>query len=441
MAYQKRKQKQKSDDQNKIVKPASDAEALAFVESVRKSGHLGDIKKKIDFISTGSWVINRLIGDGTQQNRPGGIPRGYVTEIFGDEGCGKTTLGLHIAKEALSAGGRVIYADYEKTLRMQFKYIENIGLDTSPPNFLHLEPDNFEDGVKMIGLAMMKLSPVVVIVDTVTAMLPKATFEGEADQSVQVGQHAKLTGTWLNWMTKRLGRRNCALVLINQMRSTIKTDMYDTGPKEVTSGGRGIRFFSSIRIHMKPGQREQVEEISDITGVSEKKSISQTVKVVIAKNKMDMPFKSGPIYIQFGHGIDNIMSLAELAVNRRIIKKEGAWFSWKDAESNMEFKIQGKQALKKHLESNPEILEVLKPKLAPNRDEVEINEMMRVLEAKGVDKLSTDEKEDLLALRKAKGLPVEDIELSSSDAEELKELEDSMGGGKQGEKRGRGVVQ
>lgn len=433
MAFQKKKkkdQKGKSPEQ-KNEKPASDTEALAFIESLKKSGHLGDIKRKIDFLSTGSWVVNRLIGDGSQQNRPGGVPRGYVTEVYGDEGCGKTTLALHIAKQALDAGFRVIYADFEKSLRQQRKYIENIGVDISPPNFCHIEPDNFEDGVKLIGIAMMKLGPAVIIVDSVTAMLPKAAFEGEADEGVQVGLHAKLTGTWLNWITKRLGKKNCALVLVNQMRSTIKADKYDTGPKEVTSGGRAVRFYSSLRIHMKPGLREQVEEISDITGISEKKAVSQVIKVVIEKNKLDMPFKSGPIYIQFGYGIDNVMSMIELAINRHIIKKEGAWFSWKDADSDLQFKVQGKQSLKRHLEANPEILEVLKPKLQPNRDDAEMDNTLRELESKREsNSLSDDEKEELKSIRKIKGLPVDDLGISDDDAMDLSELENSMGGKK-----------
>jgi recombination protein RecA len=429
----KKKPKEKTEVQSS-TKPASDAEALAFIDSLKKAGKLGDISRKIDFVSTGSWVVNRLIGDGSHQNRPGGVPRGYVTEIYGEEGCGKTTLALHIAKQAQEAGFRVVYADFEKSLRQQYKYIQNIGVNIAPPNFLHLEPDNFEDGVKTIGLSMMKLQPAVIIVDSVTAMLPKAAFEGDADESVQVGLHAKLTGWWLNWITKRLQKRNCALVLVNQMRSNIKADKYDPGPKEITSGGKAVRFFTSLRIHMRPQAKEMVEEISDITGVSEKKAISQTVKVIVEKNKLDMPFKSGPIYIQFGHGIDNVMSMIELAINRRIIKKEGAWFSWKDAGSDMQFKVQGKQGLKRHLEENPEILEVIKPKLQPSRDDTEMDETYRRLEAKRESgSLTQDETEELRAIRKIKGLSVDDLELSSEEADELKELDSAIEGEKEDE--------
>jgi len=405
----------------------SDAEALAFAESLKKDGKLGDITRKIDFVSTGSWVVNRLIGDGSHENRPGGVPRGYVTEIYGDEGCGKTTLALHIAKMAQESGERVVYADFEKSLRQQYKYVQNIGVNVNPPHFLHIEPDNFEEGVKLIGLSMVKVQPAVIIVDSVTAMLPKAAFEADADESVQVGLHAKLTGWWLNWITKRLGKKNIALVLVNQKRSYIKTDKFDKGPKEITSGGKAIRFFTSVRMHMHPGKKEQIETVSDITGVEEKKAINQTVKVVIEKNKLDMPFKSGPIYIAFGQGIDNILSMIELAVNRRIIKKEGAWFSWKDTSSDMQFKVQGMQALKRHLEENPEILEVIKPKLQPTRDDAEMDQTYRELEAKRQSgALGEGEVDELRSIRKIKGLPVDDLELSEEDIEGLRELENGL---------------
>lgn len=434
MPRKKPKQKSKAPKEPKSGK-ATDAEALAFIEDLRKEGVVGDIKKKIDFVSTGSWVINRLIGDGTHTNRPGGVPRGYMTEIYGDEGCGKTTVGLHIAKQAIDAGERVVYADFEKSLRTQFKYIENIGLDISPPNFLHLEPNNFEEGVKLIGKAMMMLSPAVIIVDSVTTMIPKAAFDADADEGVQVGLHAKLTGSWLNWMQKRLARKNVALVLINQMRSNIKTDIYDTAPKEITSGGRAIRFYTTVRVHMRSSSKETIEATSEITGDKEYRAVSQTVKVFIEKNKLDMPFKSGPIYIQFGQGIDNVLSLVELALNRHIIKGSG-WYSWEDKDTGLSFKVQGKAALKRHLEENPEILEVLKPKLAPSRDEAEIDNAMRKLEAKGVENLTKEEKDELRSIRKAKGMSVNDIDMTSEDADDLAELEEVIETGK-GEKKGK----
>lgn len=425
MATSKKKKTSKSKAESKdTTGRPSDADAIAFAESLKKSGKLGDISRKIDFVSTGSWVVNRLIGDGSHDNRPGGIPRGYVTEIYGDEGCGKTTLALHIARMAQEAGERVVYADFEKSLRQQYKYVQNIGVKVNPPDFIHIEPDNFEEGVKLMGMAMVKVQPAVIIVDSVTAMIPKAAFEADADESVQVGLHAKLTGWWLNWITKRLGKKNIALVLVNQKRSYIKTDRFDTGPKEITSGGKAIRFFTSLRMHMRPGKKEIIKDISDITGVEENKAVSQTVKVVVEKNKLDMPFKSGPIYIAFGQGIDNVMSMVELAVNRRVIKKEGSWFSWKDASSDMQFKVQGMPALKKHLEDNPEILEIIKPKLQPNRDETEMDNTFRELEAKRESgTLSADEVDELRSIRKIKGLPVDDIGLSTDDIESLKELE------------------
>lgn len=403
-----------------------DKEAADFIASLRKAGQLGDVTKELEFVSTGSWVLNRLIGDGTHQDKPGGVPKGYVTEIFGDEGCGKTTVALHIAKQAQLAGEKVLYADFEKALRAQRQYVKNLGIDTSPEKFLHVEPDSLEDGAKIIGHSLAHYKPSVIIVDSVAAMLPKSTFEKDADETTQIGLHAKLVGTFLNWICKRLTKANCALVLVNQLRSNIKTSQYDPGPNEMTTGGRALRYYSTIRLHLKnTGKKEQISSQSNITGVSEKKAVNQVVKAVIIKNKIDMPFKSGPIYIAFGQGIDNVLSLVDLAVNRKVIKKSGGWFEWNDPNSDMSFKIQGQYNVKKHLEDHPEILDTIKPYIMPTRDDQELDEIYKTLEAK--ENLTDDELEQLNQIRKLKGMaPVGEEDISKEDQAALNELDELM---------------
>ena len=406
------------------TKSIEDKEADSFINSLAKEGMLGDVKKKIDFISTGSWVINRLIGDGTLSDQPGGIPRGSIVEIFGGEGCGKTTIALHIAKQALMLNETVVYADFEQSLRTQFKYIENIGIDPSPPKFIHLIPKSFEDGVNRIGKTLVKLKPAVIIIDSVTTMLPKTAYDNEADEGIQIGLHAKLTGSFLNWIQKRLVKYNCALVLLNQVRANIKTDRYQEGPNEVTSGGNAIRFYPSVRIKLKAMQKKDVSEVSSITGTSEKKYVNQNIKVMVMKNKLDMPFKSGPISIAFGQGIDNIMSLIFLAVAKKVIKKGGAWYEWQDPDGDLSFKLQGDMKVKKHLEQNPEIIEAIKPALVPTQDDKEIDELQESLESKGVDNLTVDEKEQLKEIRKIKGQAVDDLEFSEEELEDIESLND-----------------
>lgn len=379
-----------------------------FLDDLKKKGMVGDIHKKIDFISTGSWVVNRLIGDGSNTGEPGGIPKGYVTEIYGNEGCGKTTLSLHTAKQCQDEGGLVVYVDFEHSLRAQKRYIESIGVDLSEEKFLHLEPSNFEDGVNAIGNVLIKLKPDLIIIDSATAMLPKATFEADADATTQIGLHAKLMGTFLNWITKKLGKYDCALILINQLRSVIKASKYDAGPNEITSGGKAVRFFPVIRLELKSSTtQEEVMETSNITGISEKKKINQEVKVVVRKNKIDAPYKSGPIYITFGEGVDNILSLISLAEGKKVLIKSGGWYEWKDPKGEHSFKLLGKQKVKSHLEDNPEVLTALKPYLNPTTDSQALQETKEALKAMEEDDggLTEEEKAELAELE---GLNFED---------------------------------
>lgn len=420
-------EKKQSSKKNKKTSPAKDESSKArdsFVEDLRKKGMLGDIKKKIDLIPTGSFSLNRIIGDGTLSDQPGGMPRGYIIELYGDESTGKTTVALHVAKKVVDMNQIVIYADFEKSLRTQFKYIENIGLNIMSPNFIHLVPDNFEDGARIIGESLIKLNPALIIIDSVAAMLPKATFDKNADEVTQIGLHAKLTGSFLNWINKKLEKKNCALLLLNQMRSNIKTSQYDPGPKKTTTGGNAPKFFSTIRIRLKAtSSKEEVTDKNAITGLPEKKAVSQVVKAVVEKNKLDVPWKSAPIHIVFGQGIDNILSLIALGINKKIIKKSGAFLSWKDPNSDLEFSIQGKWNLRRHLEQHPEILEAMKPYLAPTKDEQEMDEMQQELESKGIKNLTEEEIEQLKEIRRIKGEAIDDLEgFSEEDLADLADL-------------------
>ena len=175
-----------------------------YIAAMKKGGILGDIHKKIDLISTGSWVINRLIGDGTHTDAPGGVPRGFFTEICGDESTGKTTLALHIAKQVLLAGEPVVYADFEHSLRLQLSYVKNIGIDTNSPNFIHITPNSLQEGTSAIGKALVMVKPSVIIIDSVAAMLPQETLDKDANETMAIGKHAKLVGSFINWIGKKL---------------------------------------------------------------------------------------------------------------------------------------------------------------------------------------------------------------------------------------------
>lgn len=396
----------------------------AFIASMKKQGMLGDIQKKIDLIPTGSWVINRLIGDGSQNNLPGGIPRGYFTEICGDESTGKTTLALHIAKQALLAGEVVVYADFEYSLRLQATYIKNIGLDINSPNFIHIIPESLQEGVQAIGKSLVMVKPALVIIDSVAAMLPKETIEKDADETTAIGKHARLVGSFINWISKKLQKYNCAIILINQFRSNIKQSKYDTGPNVITTGGKALQYFIGLRIRLKKTNNvEEITEKSSITGVAEKKRISQEVKVVIEKNKLDIPWKSGPLYIVFGQGIDNLMTLITLGINLGVIKKSAGYLSWKDPNETYSFSVNGKQALKKFFIETPKAFETIQSYMQISRDNSEMDSTLSELESIGIENLTDDQKEQLLEIRKIKGLGTDDIDLSDEQKDDLSELE------------------
>jgi hypothetical protein len=249
-------------------------------------------------------------------------------------------------------------------------------------------------------------------------------MEKDADETIAIGKHARLVGSFINWISKKLQKYNCGVILINQFRSNIKKSQYDPGPSVITTGGKALQYFIALRIRLKKTtNKEEVTERSDITGVAEKKRVSQEVKVVIEKNKVDMPWKSGPVYLVFGQGIDNLMSLITLGVNLKVIKKSAGYLSWKDPSDSYTFNVNGKQALKKYFIENPKALDAIQPFLMPSRDDTEMDNTMQQLESLGIDNLSEDQKEQLKEIRKIKGLPTDDLDLSDSQKDDLAELE------------------
>lgn len=434
--FKKKPKKQQETETNTTTKKVSKGEAsIAYLELLKKNDALGDIKKKINFIPTGSWSLNRAIGDGTHQEAPGGYPRGYMVEIFGGEGSGKTTLALHAVRETQKMGGAVIYADFEHSLRTQFKYIENLGIDLNPPLFYHMTPKSFEEGTNLLGTGLLTLKPALIIIDSVTAMLPKETSEAEADAGTAIGKHARLMSTFLNWMNKRLEKYDTCLLMLNQLRTVIKSSQYDPGPNETTSGGKAPKFFATIRIELKGKQQEKVDAISNITGAKEEKCVNQVVEARIIKSKLDLPFKKVPLFITFGQGINNILSLVELGINRNIIKKGGAgYYEWKDPNETHSFKIQGRQSVLSHLEKNSDVLDALKPYLIPKQSFQDMIELRDELLEKG-ELITEDEKETLEELNKQLGeKKTEIVELSDEDKAELAELQGMMGSGIETEK-------
>jgi recombination protein RecA len=348
-------------------------------------------QSKINFISTGSWVINTLVGDGTGTYKPGGLPRGHIVEVFGDESCGKTTLGICACRQAQDLGGIAVWLDFERTFHKD--YAQKLGLDLNPEKFIFITPDHFEHGTKMIVQALA-VRPMIIVVDSVSAMIPKSFLEGAVDEVGRIGLQAQLMSVSLNYLTKHLPEANTCLMFTNQLRSVIKINAWDKGPKEESSGGRALKYYSSVRIQMTKGLVERVTTTSRITGKEDKEPINVQVKVVIVKNKIDKPWFAAPLFIRFGEGFDNIASIIELAINTRALTKTGTFYGLVDDEGKYLFKVQGREQLHTLLQENDKFLKLLSSRIVLQQDtdaktlgEQEIEEAPLVEEVMDIDAL------------------------------------------------------
>jgi len=354
-------------------------------------------KKDTQFIPTGSWVIDRLIGDGTGELKSGGLPRGHVVEVFGDESCGKTTLGLSACVETQRLGLTPVWLDYERTFSKD--YAKKLGLDLHPNKFIFQEPDSFEHGVKLLG-DVLRIHPALIVVDSVSAMVPAAFLDFASDDPTRIGEQARLMSKFLGAMGKYISEYKTCLLFLNQLRSVIK-GQYDRGPKEETSGGRAMKYYSSVRIEMWKKEVDYVEEISRITGKKEKRPNNIKVKVTIKKNKVDKPYYSGPIYLRFGEGFDNITSIIDLASTCNVIKKSGAFFRF-DSEGQTLFNVSGRENLRNFLEQNQKILQTLSSCVKLKVDEEakaeglkDIDEDEGLVNTMDIDNILSDVKEKL----------------------------------------------
>lgn len=315
-------------------------------------------------IPTGSWVINSLIGDGTMTGKPGGCPRGHIMEVFGDESSGKTTFGLSACRQVQLQGGLPIWLDFEYAFHDQ--YAENLGLDLDPNKFVRVRPDNFEEGAKHINNSLL-MKPSLIVVDSVSAMIPKAVLEGAVDEGSRIGLQAQLMSQFLAYISKKLRGSGTCLLFLNQLRSVIK-GQYERGPKEESSGGKALKFYASVRLKFEKGAVQTVDGRSAITGGKEKKPVNLTVRVKVVKNRIDKPYKSGPVYIRFGEGFDNYQSIAELALTAKVVKKSGAMYTFSKGDEEI-FKVNGKEKLRELLAQEGREYQELRSSLVFQEDE------------------------------------------------------------------------
>jgi recombination protein RecA len=288
---------------------------------------------QIEGVSTGSLSLDIALGGK-------GIPRGRVTELFGPESSGKTTLALHVIANAQRAGGVAAFIDAEHAL--DTTWAKRLGVDVS--GLLVSQPDTGEQALDIVEMLISSNSVDVIVVDSVAALTPKAEIEGEMGDS-HMGLQARLMSQAMRKLTSIINKSKTALVFINQIRMKIGV-MF--GNPETTTGGRALKFYSSVRIDLR-----RITTIKDNTG-----AIGSRVRARVVKNKIAPPFRDTEFDIMFDSGISYEGDLLDLATNCQVVDKSGAWLNYGDIRLG-----QGRENAKKYLAENKDLSEEIKGKV------------------------------------------------------------------------------
>ncbi len=311
--------------------------ALANIEKKFGKGsimRLGErVESEIPAISTTSISIDAAIGIG-------GVPRGRVTEIYGPESSGKTTLALHLVAQAQAAGGVAAYIDAEHA--MDPEYAQKLGVNID--DMLISQPDSGEQALEIVEALVRSNGVDIIVVDSVAALVPRAELDGDMGDS-HMGLHARLMSQALRKLTAIVSSSNTSLIFINQIREKIGV-MF--GSPETTTGGRALKFYASLRIDIR-----RIGAIKDGDRV-----VGNRTKVKIVKNKVAPPFRECEFDIMYGEGISREGDLLDLAVTKNIVDKSGAWFSYQGERLG-----QGRENSKQSLKDNVELF---------NRIEIEV---------------------------------------------------------------------
>ena len=296
---------------------------------------LGDeVVEQVEAISSGSIGLDIALGIG-------GYPRGRVIEIYGPESSGKTTLTLHAIAECQKSGGIAAFIDAEHAFD-RF-YAEKLGVDIS--ELIISQPDHGEQALEIADNLIRSGAIDIIVIDSVAALTPKSEIEGEMGDS-KMGLHARLMSQALRKLTGSIARTNCTVFFINQLREKIGV-MF--GNPETTTGGHALKFYASVRLDIR--RSTQIKS-------TEAEVLGNRTRVKVVKNKVAPPFKTAEFDILYGTGISKIGEIIDICVETDVIKKSGSWFSYGETKLG-----QGKEAVKKLLEDNPELLEELESKI------------------------------------------------------------------------------
>jgi recombination protein RecA len=279
----------------------------------------------VSSISTGSIGVDAALGIG-------GVPRGRIVEIFGPESSGKTTLSLHIIAEAQKVGGLAAFIDAEHALDAE--YAKKLGVEID--NLLVSQPDSGEQALEIAEVLVRSAAIDVIVIDSVAALVPRAELEGEMGDH-QMGLQARLMSQALRKLTGVVSKSKTCLIFINQIREKIGV-MF--GNPETTTGGRALKFYSSVRLDIR--RTSQIKEGEEVVG--------SRVKVKVVKNKVAAPFRHAEFDVGYGEGISKTGELLDIGIENKIIEKSGSWFSYGDVRLG-----QGRENAKLFIKENPDL--------------------------------------------------------------------------------------
>ncbi len=331
--------------------------AMAQIEKMYGKGSImrfGDgAELNVDYIPTGSLSLDLALGIG-------GLPKGRIVEIYGPESSGKTTLALHVVAEAQKRGGEVAFVDAEHALDPTYARALGVKIE----EMLIAQPDTGEQALEITEALVRSGAIDVVVVDSVAALVPRAEIEGEMGDSY-VGLQARLMSQALRKLTGAIGKTNCIVIFINQLREKVGI-MY--GNPEVTTGGRALKFYSSVRIDVR--RIEALKNGSEIIG--------NRTRAKVVKNKVAPPFREAEFDIMYGEGISHVGELIDLGVKLNLVQKSGSWFSMGETRIG-----QGRDVAKKYFQENPEAAEKLEAEIRKNFDKLMSNQSRIAARAAG----------------------------------------------------------
>lgn len=307
-------------------------EAIKVIEKEYGKGAIMDISSenpiKVEAVSSGSLAIDSALGIG-------GYPKGRIVEVYGPESSGKTTIALHAIAEVQKTGGIAAFIDAENALDIE--YAKALGVDFTPGKFFLSQPDSGEQALDIAEKLILSGAIDIIVIDSVAALVPKAEIDGVMGAN-HIGLQARLMSQALRKLTGQINKANTIALFINQLREKVGV-MF--GSPEVTTGGRALKFYSTVRIDVRKGEAIKGAD-SEILG--------NRTKIKIVKNKVAPPFKIAEVDIMFGEGISKIGETLDFAVELDIINKSGSWFSY-----NGERLGQGRENVKKVFEENKEL--------------------------------------------------------------------------------------